>query len=60
MRDKEDEDDDTQVYKKPWVGLTDIEILDTAKANSIYGSDNHYEVMEFVASVEEKLRRKNT
>jgi hypothetical protein len=28
MRDKEDEDDDTQVYKKPWVGLTDEEIKD--------------------------------
>ena len=27
MRHMAEEDDDTQVYKKPWVGLTDEEIL---------------------------------
>ena len=26
LRREQDDDDDTQVYKKPWVGLTDEEI----------------------------------
>ncbi len=43
-----------------WVGLTDIEIIDISKATSIYGSDNHYEVLEFVASIEAKLKEKNS
>ncbi len=46
--------------KKEWVGLTDIEIIDISKATSVYGPDNHYEVLEFVASIEAKLKEKNS
>lgn len=43
-----------------WVGLTDEEILNLAKAASLYGSDNHYEVIELAASIESKLKERNT
>ncbi len=46
--------------KRKWVGLTDTEVLDISKSTSVYGSDNHYEVLEFVASIEAKLKEKNT
>lgn len=42
-----------------WVGLTDLEIIDIAESTCLYGSDNHYEVIEFVASIEKKLQEKN-
>ncbi len=42
-----------------WVGLTDTEIIDISKSTSVYGPDNHYEVFEFVASIEAKLKDKN-
>ena len=43
---------------KEWISLTDMEILELAKATGLYGSDNHYEVIEFVAQIEQKLRQK--
>jgi hypothetical protein len=46
--------------KREWVGLTDTEIIDISRTTSVYGSDNHYEVLEFVASIEAKLKEKNT
>jgi hypothetical protein len=46
--------------KACWSSLTDLEILELSKATCIYGSDNHHEVMEFVAQIEARLRRKNT
>ena len=46
--------------KREWVGLTDTEVIDISKSTSVYGSDNHYEVLEFVASIEAKLKEKNT
>jgi hypothetical protein len=51
MRDKEDEDDDTQVYKKPWVGLTDEEVEHIA--------DSEWEEA-FVRLIEAKLKEKNS
>jgi hypothetical protein len=57
MRDKENEDDDTQVYKKPWVGLTDEEIMSLSDQWKImYGG---YTV-NFIRDVEAKLKEKNT
>jgi hypothetical protein len=53
---KLDEDDDTQVYKKLWVGLTREEILDLFDTNNVYGS----KWIEFARSVETKLKEKNT
>ena len=46
--------------EREWVALTDEEVIDISKATSVYGSDNHYEVLEFVASIEAKLKEKNT
>ena len=51
----DDDDDDTQVYKKPWVGLTQEEILDLFDTNNVYGS----KWIEFARSVETKLKEKN-
>ena len=45
--------------ERQWVSLTDQEVLDLAKATCLYGSDNHYEVIEFVAQIELKLKEKN-
>ena len=50
-----EEDDDTQEYKKPWVGLTPKEILDLFDANNVYGS----KWIEFARGVETKLKEKN-
>jgi hypothetical protein len=59
MRDKENEDDDTQVYKKPWVGLTDEEVSniidDVIGFNSCWGPET-----DFARAIEAKLKEKNT
>jgi hypothetical protein len=47
-----EDDDDIQDYKKPWVGLTDEEMMD-----AIYCDDTP---MERGRRVEAKLRSKNT
>jgi hypothetical protein len=52
MRDKEDEDDDTQVYKKPWVGLTEEEMEDIWNERGWY--------VTLFQKVEAKLKEKNT
>ena len=49
------EDDDTQVYAKPWVGLTPEEILDLFDANNVYGS----KWLQFARAVETKLKERN-
>ena len=51
-----EEDDDTQVYKKPWVGLTPEEVLDLFDLNNVYGS----KWIEFARTVEAALKKKNT
>ena len=47
-----EDDDDIQEYKKPWVGLTDEEMMD-----AIYCDDTP---MERGRRVEAKLKEKNT
>jgi hypothetical protein len=47
-----EDDDDIQDYKKPWVGLTDEEMM-----NAIYVDDTP---MERGRRVEAKLKEKNT
>ena len=54
MRDKENEDDDTQVYKKPWVGLTDEEVKDIVWNLPYEPSQEH------IRAIEAKLKKKNT
>jgi len=45
-----DEDDDIQVYKKPWVGLTDEDEIDWD------GGD----LKSLIKAIEAKLKEKNT
>jgi len=50
-----EEDDDTQVYKKPWVGLTDEEIDDAAH----YCVKSGQSVNAAIRAIEAKLKEKN-
>jgi hypothetical protein len=50
----EDDDDDTQVYKKPWVGLTDDEVYKIAFALE----GEHWR--KVADTIEAKLKEKNT
>ena len=50
---QDDDDDDTQVYAKPWVGLTDEEI------NS-WDLPDKPTVAQFARFVETKLKERNT
>jgi len=55
-------DDDTQVYKKPWVGLTDVEIHRTTV---LMGFNPEWKTEigmahAIVRSLEAKLKEKNT
>jgi hypothetical protein len=60
MRDKEDEDDDTQVYKKPWVGLTDEEIVGATCECVDDGTFNMNCAQDFAKTIEVILKEKNT
>jgi hypothetical protein len=46
------EDDDTQVYKKPWVGLTRDEVLDIEEETT--------HPLAFYHAIEAKLKEKNS
>ena len=60
----QDDDDDTQVYKKPWVGLTDEEIESAISAGFARGLDDgnvpNKIVINYVRVIEAALRSKNT
>jgi hypothetical protein len=60
MRDKEDEDDDTQVYKKPWVGLTGEEIVGATCECIDDGTFNMFCAYDFAKTIEVILKEKNT
>ena len=50
------DDDDIQVYKRPWVGLTEDELLQLSnKWRIIYGGH----VDDFAKEIEAKLKEKN-
>jgi hypothetical protein len=51
-----EEDDDTQVYKKPWVGLTDEEI---GTAYVAWDATDGASFADFARSVEQLLKEKN-
>ena len=53
MRRMAEEDDDTQVYKKPWVGLTDEE------RNALLHLTITHSAIEFGKAIEDKLKEKN-
>jgi len=52
LRQATEEDDDTQVYKKPWLGLTDREMMDAIQMDD--------SPMEMGRKIEAKLKEKNT
>ena len=55
------EDDDTQVYAKPWVGLTDAEIWSAVDRIGTSDSDvNPYQILNNARAIEAALRSKNT
>ena len=55
------EDDDTQVYVKPWVGLTDEEIWGAIDRIGTSDSDvNPYQILNNARAIEAKLKEKNT
>ena len=51
-----EEDDDTQDYKKPWVGLTDEERESIANATIRI----HSQEWAYATAIEAKLKEKNT
>lgn len=53
MRRMAEEDDDIQVYKKPWVGLTDEE------RNALLHLTITHSAIEFGKAIEDKLKEKN-
>jgi len=59
-----DDDDDTQVYAKPWVGLTDEEIESAISDGFARGLDDgnvsNQTVINYVRGIEAALRSKNT
>ncbi len=48
-----DDDDNTQVYKKPWVGLTEEEI------NACDPSEECWGLHKIARAIEDKLKEKN-
>jgi hypothetical protein len=53
------EDDDTQVYKKPWVGLTEEERLEIRK-RKWWDWEDAFDIDGFMQAIETKLKEKNT
>jgi len=52
-----EEDDDTQVYKKPWVGLTEDEVKRCGFAIPFDGAQDW--ALRFSQAIEAKLKEKN-
>jgi hypothetical protein len=54
------EDDDIQDYKKPWVGLTDDEIIDVIHPLVMADMPEQATDYEIARAIEAKLKEKNT
>jgi len=59
MRRMTEEDDDTQVYKKPWVGLTELERAEICDLKW-WDWEDSFDIEGFARAIEAKLREKNT
>jgi len=53
------DDDDIQDYVRPWIGLTDEEILVKCESVPDYDIGNH-DLIQFAKVIEAKLKEKNT
>ena len=51
------DDDDIQDYVRPWVGLTDEEIM---KNQDIVPNSYSLDLIQFARAIEAKLKEKNT
>ena len=54
----DEEDDDIQVYKKPWVRLTDDEAMQTWEQIIKY-APGEMRVKDFARAIEQMLKEKN-
>ena len=52
-----DDDDDIQDYVRPWVGLTDVEIVDIMDVELTTQNTEHFALCR---AIEAKLKEKNT
>lgn len=59
MRRMVEDDDDTQVYKKPWVGLTELERAEICDLKW-WDWEDSFDIEGFARAIETKLREKNT
>jgi hypothetical protein len=59
---RDDDDDDTQVYKRSWVGLTheETEAIVDLHTSSDHGYDIWTNGLAVAKDVEDKLKEKNT
>ena len=55
----EEEDDDIQDYKKPWVGLTELERAEITNLKW-WDWEDSFDIEGFARAIEAKLREKNT
>jgi len=53
-----EEDDDTQIYKKPWIGLTDKERVEI-QLMKWWDWEDAFDVDRFMQAIEAKLKEKN-
>jgi hypothetical protein len=53
-----EEDDDTQVYKKPWVGLTDDDLLQIKE--NLQAVEGESLLRSLTKAIEQALKEKNT
>jgi hypothetical protein len=51
-----DEDDNIQVYQRPWVGLTDEDQFNLVHAMN----ENDWDAIQMMDAIEAKLKEKNT
>jgi hypothetical protein len=56
-KDMKEDDDDIQEYVRPWVGLTDEEILEH---QDCVPNSYSLDLIEFAQAIEAKLKEKNT
>jgi len=58
MRRMSEEDDDTQVYKKPWVGLTELERAEICDLKW-WDWEDSFDIEGFARAIEQRLKEKN-
>ena len=57
---RQEDDDDIQDYKKPWVGLTNEELCEIIGVSTSDSDWNVVKVQDWLRKVEAKLKEKNT